>query len=115
MTTRALRGLPALVLLVSWLTTAAPALAAPPVAVPNEMPLAGPPPEGDLLPPLPDQVRARAAVEMLLVVLAGLALIAVLLRWVGRRQAAPAAPAPDTPFDRARKALEEQDRDGKLR
>ncbi len=109
---RPVRAIPwqALALVVLLCCLAPPTRAAPPVSVPSEMPLAGPPPEGDLLPPVPEQVRARAAMEMLLVVLCGLALIAYLLRRIGRSQAPPAATTPDTPFDRARRAVEDLDK-----
>ena len=113
MSARAIAVLPRLFLLAAFLAAAAPALAAPAVSAPADMPLAGPPPEGDLLPPVPDQVRARAAVEMLLVVVGGLVLIAFLLRLVRHKEGPPSQPAalPETDaFERARRALEELDR-----
>ena len=89
--------------------------AAPPTP-PSEMPVAGPPPDTDFLPPVPDADRARAGTQMLWVVVGSLALIAVLLRLVGKRAAdagtgtARRANGDDGPFERARRVLEEMDK-----
>lgn len=75
-------------LLVLATVAAFPAGAQSPKAAQNldapDMPLAGPPPSGDLLPPLPPKERARAAMEMLAVVVLGLVLVVIGLRWVSR-------------------------------
>ena len=46
-----------------------------------DIPIAGPPPQGDYLPPPSEEQRARASLQMLVTVAAGLAAIFVLLRW----------------------------------
>lgn len=62
--------------------------AEPPTAARNvealDMPLAGPAPTGDFLPPLPPRERAKAALEMLSLVVFGLVLVVIGLRWVTR-------------------------------
>ena len=87
--------------------------AAPP-GPPSEMPVAGPPPDADYLPSVSDAQRARAGQQMLCVVVGSLALIALLLRVVGKRNAraeAPKAiPQEESPFDRVRRALEGMDK-----
>jgi hypothetical protein len=76
----ALVGLAALIL-----TTGRPALAQPPEeSNMMEMPAFGQPPVGDYLQPLGPTERAKAAVQMLVVVVLSLAAVVFLLRWVTR-------------------------------
>jgi len=55
----------------------------------------GPPPHADYLPPLSDEQRQAAGLQMLAAVVAGLAVIFVLLRLVAGRRAAPAEKTPE--------------------
>jgi hypothetical protein len=94
---------------------AIPACAQAPTAARNveslELPLAGPPPAGDLLPPLPPHERAKAAVEMLALVVLGLVLVVVGLRWVSRFRKPEELVTPEQQFvERVHKVLDETER-----
>ena len=89
-----------------------PAGAQPSTAAQNleslDMPLAGPPPAGDLLPPLPPRERARAAMEMLAVVVLGLVVVVIGLRWVSRFRKPEEVRTPEQKFvERVHKVLDE--------
>ena len=77
------------------------------------MPLAGPAPVGDLLPPVDPELRDRAAMHMLLVMVTALAVIILLLAVVTRRQRHKQKdPSPAQEFvERATDALEARDSD----
>lgn len=78
------------------------------------LPIAGPAPPDEGLPPLPDEVRQKAALQMMLVVVIALALIVLLLHVFGKRM--KAAPPPATPeqelVQRVDEVLRERDSGG---
>lgn len=58
-----------------------------------QVPIAGPAPLDEGLPPLPDEMRQKAALQMMIVVVVALALIILLLHVFGRRMKLAAPPA----------------------
>lgn len=76
-----------------------------------DIPLAGPPPEGDGLPPTAPEAAKSASMQMLLLVVVALAAIFLLLRLVSRGRRQPLPPTPEQELlERAKKALDTQDR-----
>lgn len=70
------------------------------------IPVAGPAPTGDYLPPVDPEAREQAATGMLIVVVVALVVIVVLLRWTTEGKAKSASPEQDL-VARASRALEE--------
>jgi len=75
---------------------------------PAQIPVAAPPPKGDYLPELGDAERSRAGFQMMMVVIAGLALVYLLLRLAARKRAEQALNElePDPVADLVRRATE---------
>lgn len=100
-----------LCLLTLAVLTALPAAAQPAKPAQNveslDLPMAGPAPAGDYLPPLPQKERERAAVEMLALVVGGLVVVVIGLRWVTRSRKPEELVTPEQQFvERVHKVLD---------